>query len=346
MVLIGCDFHPSWQQVSWMNRENGEAGDQKLVHEPGAAEKFYRQFPAGTRIGMEATGNCQWFVELVTGLGHKVLVGDAAKIRASDSRQQKHDKRDARLLLQLLVEDRFPQIWVPSREQKDLRQLLIHRYKLVRIRAQVKNGLQHLAMNQGVIKKQKLWSKAGEKVLRELPLAPWASRRREDLFKVREMLNGQIELLDQAVVEAAEKNEKARLLMTQPGVGPITSMAFVLTIGDVKRFQRGKQVASYLGLIPREYSSGGHQRLGSISKQGNTFLRMLLVEAAQGAVRCDPGFRNEYLHRCHSKPKGVAKVAAARKLAIRLYWMLRTNTGYPEVVRVESSSRVPLVSAS
>jgi transposase len=343
MVLIGCDFHPSWQQVSWLNRETGEAGDQKLVHEAGAVEKFYRQFPAGTRIGMEATGNCQWFVELMMRLGHAVLVGDAAKIRASDSRQQKHDKRDARLLVQLLAEDRFPQIWVPSREQKDLRQLLIHRYKLVRIRAQVKNGLQHLAMNQGVLKKRKLWSRAGEKVLRELPLAPWASRRREDLFKVREMLNGQIDLLDRAVVEAAEKNEKARLLMTQPGVGPITSMAFVLTMGDVSRFQRGKQVASYLGLIPREYSSGGHQRLGSISKQGNTFLRMLPVEAAQGAVRCDESFRNEYLHRCHSKPKGVAKVAAARKLAIRLYWMLRSNTKYPEIVHVESSSRVALV---
>ncbi len=107
-----------------------------------------------------------------------------------------------------------------------------------------------------------------------------------------------------------------------------------LTMGDVRRFPRGKQVASYLGLIPREYSSGGHQRLGSISKQGNTFLRMLLVEAAQIAVRYDPGFRNEYLHRCHTKAKGVAKVAAARKLAIRLYWMLRTNTGYPEVVRL------------
>src|SRR5271155_549138 len=117
-------------------------------------------------------------------------------------------------------------------------------------------------------------------------------------------------------------------------------------MGDVKRFQRGKQVASYLGLIPREYSSGGHQRLGSISKQGNGFMRMLLVEAAQVAVRCDPQMRQEYLHRCHKKTKGVAKVAAAWKLAIRLYWMLHTNRGYPEVVRVESSSRVPLVSAS
>jgi transposase len=160
------------------------------------------------------------------------------------------------------------------------------------------------------------------------------------------MLNGQIALLDQAVVEVAQKNEKARLLMTQPGVGPITSLAFVLTMGDVSRFQRGKQVASYLGLIPREYSSGGHQRFGSISKQGNRFMRMLLVEAAQTAVRCDPGFRNEYLHRCHKKAKGIAKVAAARKLAIRLYWMLRTNQGYPEVVRVESSSRVAVVGAS
>lgn len=287
---------------------------------------------------------------MVCGNGHdsrtQVWIGDAAKIRASEVRQQKHDRRDAALILRLLLEGRFPRIWTPSGEEKDLRQLLIHRHKLVRIRVQVKNELQHLAMNQGVTKKGKLWSKAGEQVLRELPLRPWASRRREDLFKVRKMLDGQIGLLEEAVAEVAQKNEKARLLMTQPGVGPITSLAFVLTMGDVSRFPRGKQVASYLGLIPREYSSGGKQRLGSISKQGNSFMRMLLVEAAQVAVRCDPGMRAEYLQRCHRKAKGVAKVAAARKLAVRLYWMLRTNRGYPEVARVESSSRVPLASAS
>jgi transposase len=346
MVLIGCDFHPSWQQVSWLNVETGETGDAKLLHTAGTVEKFYRQFPAGSRIGMETTGNCQWFVELVTRLGHELWVGDAAKIRSSDNRQQKHDKRDARLLLQLLAENRFPRIWVPSREEKDLRQLLIHRYKLVRIRAQVKNGLQHLALNQGLQRKQRLWSAVGQKALRELPLASWASRRREDLLKMMSELDAKIDLLDQAVLEAAEKNQKAKLLMTQPGVGPITAMAFVLTMGDVSRFPRGKQVASYLGLIPREYSSGGKQRLGSISKQGSSFLRMLLVEAAGIAVRCDAEFRKEYLHRCHTKAKGVAKVAAARKLAIRLYWMLRTMIQYPEIVRIESSSRVALADAS
>ncbi len=343
MVLIGCDFHPSWQQVCWVDTETGE---NKLVHGPGEVERFYRRFPAPALIGMESTGNCQWFVEMLAALGHEVWIGDAARIRASDARQQKHDRRDAALLLRLLLEGRFPRIWTPSSQQKDLRQLLIHRHKLVRLRAQVKNELQHLALNQGVQKKRRLWSAAGQKLLRELPLRPWAGRRREDLLKLMAMLGEQIELLDEAVGKASAENEKARLLMTQPGVGPVTALAYVLTMGEVSRFPRGKQVASYLGLIPREYSSGSQQRLGSISKQGNRFLRMLLVEAAQVAVRCDPQLRLEYLHRCHSKPKGVAKVAAARKLAIRLYWMLRTNTKYPEIVRIESSSRVPLVGAS
>ena len=346
MMIIGCDYHPSWQQIRWMDTETGETEERKLEHASGEAEKFYRQLRGSALVGMESTGNCQWFVDLLGVIGHQLWVGDAARIRAAEVRQQKHDRRDAALILKLLLEGRFPRIWVPSGDEKDVRQLLIHRHKLVRLRAQVKNELQHLAMNQGVTRKRKLWSKAGETVLRELPLRPWASRRREDLCKVKGMLDEQIAPLDQAVSEAALKDEKARLLMTQPGVGPVTSMAFVLTMGDVSRFQRGKQVASYLGLIPREYSSGGKQRLGSISKQGNRFLRMLLVEAAQIAVRRDPQMRDEYLHRCHRKAKGVAKVAAARKLAIRLYWMLRTNTGYPEVVRVESSSRVPLVSAS
>src|SRR5438876_2226449 len=333
MLIIGCDYHPSWQQICWLETTTGETGEQKLEHASGEAERFYRQLSGPALVGMESTGNCQWFVELLARLGHELWVGDALKIRAADVRQQKHDRRDAALILKLLLEERFPRIWIASGEEKDLRQLLIHRYKLVRIRAQVKNELQHLAMNQGITKKRKLWSKAGEKVLRELPLKPWTSRRREDLCRIREMLNGQIDLLDRAVEEAAEKNERAKLLMTQPGVGPITSMAFVLTMGDVARFQRGKQVAGYLGLIPREYSSGGHQRFGSISKQGNRFLRMLLVEAAQSAVRHEPEMRRAYQRLAQRKCRALAKVAMARKLAVRLYWMLRTEVDYAQLIQ-------------
>ena len=346
MKIIGCDFHPSWQQVAWFDTETGETGEHKLVHASGDAKQFYGQLAAPVLIGMEATGNSQWFIELVEDLGHEIWIGDAAQIRASYVRKQKTDKRDAGHILKLVVEGRFPRLWSPDREQRDLRQLVLHRHKLVEIRSRVKNELQHLSLNKGMQCKARLWSEAGQKRLRELALKPWASCRREDLLGLLAMLNQQVGKLDLAVKEAAEANTQAKLLMTQPGVGPNTALAFVLTMGDVTRFQRGKQVASYLGLIPREESSGGRQKLGAITKQGNRMLRSLLVEAAQTAVRFDPRFRKQYLHRCHQKPKGVAKVAAARKLAVRLYWMLRTNVRYPEIVRIESSPRVPLVGAS
>jgi transposase len=346
MMIIGCDFHPSWQQVSWVDTESGDTGERKLVHATGDAEQFYRQLVAPVLIGMEATGNSQWFIELVEDMGHVIWIGDAAQIRASYVRKQKTDKRDAAHIRKLVEQGRFPRLWMPDREQRDLRQLVLHRHKLVEIRSRVKNELQHLSLNKGMQRKAKLWSQAGQKLLRELPLKPWAACRREDLLGLLAMLNQQVAMLDAAVQHAAEQNPQANLLMTQPGVGPNTALAFVLTLGDVGRFPRGKQVASYLGLIPREESSGGHQKLGAITKQGNRMLRSLLVEAAQIAVRFDPGFRKQYLHRCHQKPKGVAKVAAARKLAVRLYWMLRSQVGYPEIVRIESSPRVPLVGAS
>jgi transposase len=342
MLIVGCDFHPSWQQIALFDSETGEISEHKLVNGNGEAERFYRGLPKAVLVGVEASGNSHWFTQMLEELGHEVWIGDAAQIRASYVRKQKTDKRDAQHILKLLLENRFPRLWTPTREMRNQRQLVMHRHKLVRLRAQVKNELQHLAMNQGVQKKARLWSQAGQKVLRELPLQGWAASRRANLLELMKTMDEQIAALDRAVQQAAEANPQSRLLMTQPGVGPITALAFVLTIGDASRFQRGKQVASYLGLIPREHSSGGRQKLGSISKQGNRFLRQTLVEAATIVIRVDEGFRRQYQHRCHQKPNAVAKVAAARKLAVRLYWMLRTNTGYPEIVHIESSSRVPV----
>lgn len=181
--------------------------------------------------------------------------------------QAETGSRDAAHNLKLLVEERFPRLWMPSAKQRDLRQLLVHRHKLVEIRTRIKNGLQHLALNRAMQKKRKLWTEAGQKALRELPLESWAACRREDLLGLLASLEKQIDKLDVAVKQAADEDPQAALLMTQPGVGPITALAFVLTLGDVARFKRGKQVASYLGLIPREHSSGGKQRLGSQSNR-------------------------------------------------------------------------------
>lgn len=112
----------------------------------------------------------------------------------------------------------------------------------------------------------------------------------------------------------------------------MVSLFYVLTIGDWQRFPRGKQVASYLGLIPAEESSSDKRRLGRISKQGNTLLRWLLVEAASKAQRYDPSWHRQYVRLSMNKHHGVAKVAIAHKLAVRLYWMLRSGQNYKQVM--------------
>jgi transposase len=344
MKIVGCDFHPGHQQIAVVDTLSGEVRELKLTHQEGHAERFYQELEAPALIGIEAVGNSQWFVDLAQRLGHEVWIGNAAEIRASYVRKQKTDKRDASHLLKLLLEGRFPRIWVPDAGQRDTRQMLIHRHKLVSIRTRIKTELQHLAMNQGMQQKRRLWTAEGMEAFKNLPLENWSGCRRRDLLRLLGMLEEQIAALNTAVERAAGESAQARLLMTQPGVGPITALAFAVTIGDAGRFQRGKQVASYLGLIPSERSSGNSRRLGAITKQGNVFLRTLLVEAAQSAVRHDETFRKEYRHRCHSKPKGVAKVAAARKLAVKLFWMLRNQQ--PQPGHTEGSPSHSLVGAS
>ncbi len=333
MKIIGCDFHPSFQQIAMLDTETGELIERRLSHTDGEAKKFYESLSKPVLVGVESSGNMRWFERWLARLGHELRIGDATAIRASNPRKQKTDKRDAKHLLDLLLAERFPAIWVPSVQELDLRQLLKHRHTLVQTRTRVKNQLQHIAMNEGVVaKKRKLWTQEGLALLKSLELDLWTKRRRDDLLQILEELNGHIQQLSQAAEAEAEKCPQAQLLMTHPGVGPILSLATVLTLGRVARFLRAKHVASYVGLIPREESSGQRRRLGAISKQGNSFMRFLLVQAGMAAARGDAELGRFYKRLAHKKHHGVAKVAVARKLLVRLYWMLRTNTGYPEVV--------------
>ncbi len=266
---------------------------------------------------MEACGNTLWFERLLSELGHELRLGDAAKIRAMEVRRQKTDRRDAELLLRLLLEGRFPQLWVPSLKQRDARQLLLHRHKLVRMRRQVKNELQHLALNQGVQRKSKLWSAAGRKLLEELPLAGWTGRRRQDSLQLLDDLDRRIAELDIAAQQEAENNSVAQLLQTHPGVGPITSLAMAVTLGQIDRFACSRKVVSYLGLNPTEHSSGGRQHLGAISKQGNPMVRSLLagVEARLSAAQVQKAFWSRQGH-------GGAQIGGA------VVWMWKTQQPY------------------
>jgi transposase len=263
-------------------------------------------------------------------LGFELWIGDPAEIQTKRVKKQKTDRNDARLLLRLMLENNFPQIWVPSAENRDLRQLLWHRHRLVQMRRRIMNQLQALAMNEGYRWKKKLFSEQGRAQLERLALAPWASRRRQELLELLDRLNPTIEELTAAVEREARKRPEVLRLMTHPGVGPLTALAYVLIIGTPTRFQRGKQIGTYVGMIPSEESSGGKQRLGHITKQGSSLLRFLLVEAAQAAARTHADWRRRYTHLAMRRHKSIAQVAMGRRLAIRMYWMWRNGCEYSQ----------------
>jgi transposase len=333
MIIIGCDFHTRFEQVAMLDTESGEVVEKRLDHESGEARRFYEGLKEAALVGIESTGSTRWFAEMLAELGHELAVGEAGKIRAKEPRQQKHDRRDAELILNLLVKGDFPKIWLPSAEERDVRVFVEHRHQLVEMRTRAQNGLQAIALGHGLRRRQRLWSKAGQEELKKIPLREGMGRRREDLTHLVCQLNAWIQDLDQRIAEEVARRPEAQRLMTHPGVGPLTALGTVLVLGPVERFPDDRHLTSYLGLIPREDSSGGRQRFGHLTKQGNRLLRWLLVEAAGVASRYDPGLRRVYRRLAFRKGAAVAKVAVARKLAIRLYIMLRDGIDYPEFCR-------------
>jgi len=207
MMIIGVDYHPSLQQIAFFVEETGECGERQLNHSAGEAERFYRdlwQRGIRVRVGMEATGYARWFERLLAALGIELWIGDPAEIKSKRVKKQKTDRRDALLLLRLLREDSFPRIWMPSSENRDLRQLLWHRHRLVQ-RTRIMNQLQALAMNEGRRWKTKLWSERGRAELEKLSLAPWASRRRKELLELLDRLDPIIDELTKAAEREARK---------------------------------------------------------------------------------------------------------------------------------------------
>src|SRR5260370_2317141 len=192
MMIIGVDYHPSFQAIAFLMEETGECGEQELNHSDGQAERFFRdlqQRGISVRVGMEATGYSRWFERLLAELGFELWIGDPAEIKAKRVKKQKFDREDARLLLRLMRENNFPQVWVPNPENRDLRQLLWHRHRMVQMRTRIMNQLQALAMNEGYRWKKKLFSESGPPQVPKLALAPWASRPRQQLLHVLYPLN-------------------------------------------------------------------------------------------------------------------------------------------------------------
>jgi transposase len=329
-IYCGVDFHARQQTICYCDSAGGEIRLAELNHERDDVGGFYAAFAGDVVVGVEASGYSTWFVELVEGLGHRVLIGDASEIRRLAKRRQKNDRRDASLILDLLLRGDFPQVHRPPFESREVLRLLRYRHKLVQMRTRAKNSLQALAGSAG---RSRLLSRAGREQFLRLEMSEAMGRQREEWLSLVDEFSARIKSLDSWLAERADRDERVLRLQTHPGVGLLTSQAVVHVLEPVSRFAGGRKVAAYVGLDPMEYSSGDKQRFGSISKGGSRLLRYLLVEAAQISVRRDEGLKGFYLRLLRRRGAPKAKVAVARKLLIRCYILLRDGIDYAEFLR-------------
>jgi transposase len=332
-LYIGVDIHARQQTLSYLDTSDGTTGEVELSHERDDIKGFYSKFQGEVIIGIEACGYTNWFEELTEQLGHQLLVGDAAEIRRLARRRQKNDRRDANLILELLVRDEFPTLFRYSRESREVLRQLRYRHKLVKLRTMVVNSLQALAINAGLRLRAQLLTKGGRKQLAGLQLSAISQQQRDELVSLADELRRRIGTVEQWLQAQAKSDARVQRLQTHPGVGLLTSLCLVHTLGDVHRFSSLRKVAAYAGFDPMEDSSAERKAYGGISKAGSKLLRYLLVEAGQTAAKDDEQLKQFYRRLLPRRGKARAKVAVARKLLLRCFIMDRAEIDYAEFLR-------------
>lgn len=340
-VYCGVDFHARQQTVCSLTTEDGVMSTHELKHQNKAELKaFYAQFSGPVLVGLEASGYSPWFEQMLAELGHEVWLGDAIEIRRRARRRQKNDRRDAELILDLLLHGEFPRIHRPSVTSREILRMLRYRHKLVQMRTIIKNSLQALSIQSGLSLRAKLFTRAGLAQLQSVTMSPMMQYQREQWLAALEPLNQRILEAANWLAQQAAGDERIDRLRTHPGIGLLTALGVVHTLEPISRFSNQRKVAAYVGFDPKERSSGEKKRYLGISKAGSRVLRFLLVEAAQTASQGDPELKRFYLRLLHRHGKPKAKVAVARKLLIRSYILLRDRIDYAEFQRRAVAARL------
>lgn len=339
-VYVATDFHAREQTISYCDTADGEIHRTKLRHQHDDVRKFYEQFTGEVIVGLEASGYSAWFEQMLAELGQTVWLGNPAEIRRKAPRRQKNDRRDADLMLDLMLKGDFPRVHSFSEESRTVMRQLRYRHKLVKVRTIAKNSLHAIGINAGLPLKRKLLTQAGIEQLQALKLTSVLSAQRDDWLELIALMNKRIATVEEALQARAKDDAEVTLLRTHPGIGLLTALALRYTLLPVSRFSTTRRVTAYVGLDCVEDQSSERRRLGSISKEGSRLLRFLLNEAGQTAARRDPELKRFYKRLSHRRDKPKAKVAVARKLLVRSFIMLRDQIDYVEFVRRGVAARV------
>jgi transposase len=331
-VYCGVDFHARQQTIDYLDTVDGEIHQCTLRHQEDDVRGFYAQFKGEVIVGLEASGYSAWFEEMLEELHHTVWLGNPAEIRRKAPRRQKNDRRDAELILTLMLKGDFPRLHRFSAESRLVLRQLRYRHKLVKVSTIAKNSLHAISMNAGLPLKRGLSARGIER-LRGLALPPVLCQQREEWLQLVALIEQRSAAIETVLEKVAAGDSQVTLLRTHPGIGLLTGLALRHTLMPVSRFSSTRKAAAYIGFDPVEDSSAERRRLGSISKEGSRLLRFLLNEAGQTACRRDPDLKRFYHRLVHRRDRPKAKVAVARKLLVRSFIMLRDQINYAEFVR-------------
>ena len=340
-IYIGVDFHARQQTICYLTTEGGEILCQQLQHQDkGAVRSFYAQFSGRVIVGLEASGYSPWFERLLEELGHEVWLGNAKEIRRRARSRHKNDRRDAELILDLMVHDEFPRLFMLPLQSREVLRMLRYRQKLIKVRTLVKNSLQALALQSGLAKGSKLFSKAGQQELQDAPMSPAMAWQREQWLQLLEPLNQRLLQSMLWLKQQSVADQRISRLRTHPGIGLLTALCLVHALEPVNRFRNSRKVVGYAGFDPLEDSSAARIRFGAISKAGPRVLRYLLIEAAHTSVKYDDDLKRFYKRLAERRGRPKAKTAVGRKLLIRAYIMLRDEIDYAEFQRRAVAARL------
>lgn len=339
-VYVAVDFHARQQTISYCDLADGEIHRTSLQHQKDDVRGFYEKFSGEVIVALEASGYSAWFEQMLAELSHTVWLGNPAEIRRKAPRRQKSDRRDADLMLDLMLKGDFPRLHTFSEESRRVLRQLRYRHKLVKVRTIAKNSLQAIGINAGLPLKRRLLTKKGIQQLQALPLSPVLVQQRDEWLQLVAVLDQRIAAVEQSLQGMADEDPAVVLLQTHPGIGLLTALALRHTLVPVSRFSTTRKVTAYVGLDCMEDQSADRHRMGSISKSGSRLLRFLLNEAGQTACRVDPELKRFYQRLLHRRGKPKAKVAVARKLLVRSFIMLRDQIDYAEFVRRGVAARV------
>lgn len=334
-VYIGVDFHARQQTISYLTTEDGEIKHLVLRHESlMEVRAFYEQF-AGQQVvvGFESSGYAAWFEEMLEELGHEIWIGHATYIRQFAKRRQKNDRRDADLILELLLSGDFPRIHRYSRATRQVLQQLRYRQRLVKMRTMVMNMMLFMASSRGQSLRTQLKSKRGQARMAQLSLPAPLAQQRDELLGLLQELDQKVDTVEKWLARATAADEAVQRLRTHPGIGLLTSICVRYTLEHVDRFATTRRVSGFAGFDPMEDRSAERRRMGAISKQGSRWLRFYLVEAGQVAMRQDADLARVYKRVSLRGGHAKAKVAVARRLLVRAFIMLRDEINYEEFQR-------------